>query len=481
MGKKTVGHPLALPLLAAMTPEHWDVRIFDEEIVRIPFGRPDLVGITGLISNIRRGYALGDLFRRMGIHVVMGGPQVTFDTDEALQHADSVIVGEAEGLWPTFLRDFERGETARTYRSDGFCEFRTSPLPRWDLVDTSKMLTFSVQVSRGCPYRCDFCLVRKLFGKSQRYRDVDNVIAEIETLPPDGQIAFADDNLTANRQYTRELMRRLIPLRRSWSCQASVDVTQDTELLALMAEAGCNSILIGFETLNPEGLQEANKRQNKIELYESGVANAHRVGIHILASFVAGFETDTVTTFKKIYEFTERNNLSLVMINALSVYPGTDLYTRMKTAGRITRINTDLCNGIYPTMHYRQMTQVQMFTGILSTLDKVYSYESLSRKGPAVLGNGAFVNQNQPPVSSWVKTKSMAHLFFRYFLFASRHKRRLLFRLLALIREKRADIGAVMQYLMFITSIHGYQAFNRRQGKMILPQLKANDRSRGRR
>lgn len=479
MGKKTVGHPLALPLLAAMTPAHYNVRIVDEELEPLPGGPlPDLVGITGLISNIQRAYEIADAYREKGVLVVMGGPQVTFDVDTALAHADSVVVGEAEKVWDACLRDFENGAMAPVYRSSTLCEFEESPIPRWDLLDTSKMLTFSVQVSRGCPYRCDFCLVRKLFGKGQRYRRIDNVIEEIEALPPDAQIAFADDNLTADKAYTRELMNRLIPLRRSWSCQASLDVTQDEALLGLMSEAGCNSILVGFETLNPSALKEAGKFQNKLSKYETGIENAHRAGIHILGSFVAGFESDTLETFEEIDRFTQQTGLSFVMINALSAYPGTDLYDRMGAAGRITKINPDLCNGIYPTMHYRHISQEEMFFGILSTLDNVYSFETLSDKAPAVLGNGGFQNRVQPPISFWVKLRSTLHVLFRYALSPNRYKRLLFSRLFGLIRSKRTDVGVVIQYLLFISSIHGYQLFNQRQGKTLLKELRANDQTR---
>ncbi len=472
MGKKTAGHPLALPLLAALTPESYIVRIIDEELEKIPFDqRPDLVGITSLISNIKRGYELADRFRLMGIPVVMGGPQVTFNIEEALTHADCVVAGEAETVWKLLLNDYELGSLKKVYRAEAPFEFETSPVPKWDLLDTSKILAFSVQVSRGCPHQCDFCLVRKLFGRSHRYRDLDNVIEEIMALPADAQISFADDNLTADKQYAKELMRRLIPLRRSWSCQAGFDVTRDEELLSLMAEAGCGAILIGFESLNPESLKDANKPHNKVSEYIRGVENVHKAGIHILASFVAGFDSDTIDTFEQIRKFTEDANLSFVMINALSVYPGTDLYLRMKKEGRVMRINTDLCNGIYPTMQYRNISQAEMFTGILDTLSKIFSFENLAVRGPAVLGNGAFAGTSALSISTMTKLRSMLHVIFRYVLSFDRFKRKLLLRLFTLVRKRRLSVSAMMQYLLFITSIRGYLKFNRSNSEKILKEL----------
>ena len=476
MGKKTVGHPAALPLLAALTPERFEVRILDEELEKIPGGPlPDLVGITALISNIRRAYELADKFRSLNVPVVMGGPQVTFNIDEALTHADAVVAGEAEPVWQSLLNDFERGELRALYKAEELCAFKQSPVPRWDLLDTSKMLTFGVQVSRGCPHRCDFCLVRKLFGKSQRYRDIDNVIEEIASLPHDAQIAFADDNLTADKQYARALMERLSPLKRSWSCQASLEVTEDTELLDLMAGAGCNSILIGFETLDPKSLKEAHKPQNRVEKYLVGIENVHRAGMHVLGSFVVGFENDTEETFARILTFTKQANLSFVMLNALSVYPGTDLHRRMEAAGRVTRINTDLCNGLVPTMRYAHLTQEAVFSGILSALREIFSFENLSVRGPSVLGNGAFLDRVTPEVSAWVKLRSVLHLLFRYALSLNRHKRRLLFQLIRMVRAGRLGMGAMMQYLMFVTSIRGYLRFNERRAPRILADLRRND------
>jgi radical SAM superfamily enzyme YgiQ (UPF0313 family) len=476
MGKRTVGHPLALPLLAALTPSHYDIRIIDEELEPIPPNiAPDIVGITGLISNIRRGFELADIFRARGVPVVMGGPQVSFNVEESLTHSDAVVVGEAENVWEQVLSDFETGIHRRVYESGDPCTFVRCPMPRWDLLDTSKLLTFSVQVSRGCPHRCDFCLVRKLSGPVQRYRDIDNVILEIESLPPGAQIAFADDNLTADKRYARELMQRLIPLHRAWSCQASLDVARDERFLKLMSEAGCNSILIGFESLNNASLEEAKKPQNRIAEYRDAVENIHRAGIHVLGSFVVGFDSDTSQSFEQIQEFVEETSVTLVMINALSVYPGTDLYYRMKEEGRITRINTDLCNGLYPTMQYRNITQTEMFLGILDTLDRIYSFKSLCVRGPEALGNGSFVALTEPPISRWVKLRAMGHVFFRYFLSTNRFQRRLLFRLVELIRKKRLSIGAMMQYLLFVSSIRGYLKFNRRQSRAILKELALND------
>jgi len=474
-GKRIASHPLALPLVAALTPRHWDVRIIDEEMqpLRI-WRRPDLVGITSILSNVRRAYELADHFRMRGIPVVLGGPQVSCDTQEALRHADSVVVGEAEGVWDECLADFEAGCLKPRYQASGWCEFRNSPVPRWDLLNTGDILSFGVQVSRGCPHKCDFCIVHSLFGRKQRYRDISDVLEEIAALPG-RQVSFADDNLTADRAYAREFMRRLAPFGISWSCQAAMDVAFDKELLALMAEAGCESILIGFESLDPDALREAGKRHNRIRKYGEAVENLHAHGIHPIASFVVGFESDTLDAFDHIRRFCEASNLSYVMISALAAFPGSDLYDRMMEQGRVTPVDTDLINGMYPNIRYRNMSQVDMFIKGNETLEKLYSYQSLCRKAPAVLGNGAFRVDTDVGFGALTKARTMVHLLKRHLLTRDPYKRRLFVELFKLIKENRAAPGAIVQYLMFMDSFTGFLNSSRYQNQQILRRLLDNE------
>jgi radical SAM superfamily enzyme YgiQ (UPF0313 family) len=226
MGKRTTMSPLALTTIAALTPVHYDIRIIDEEIERLPAGlSADIVGITALTNTINRCYEIADSFRGRGVAVVLGGPYISFAVEEGLQHADSIVVGEAEGSWQRCLADFEAGGLRKTYTAEHKDEFTTAPIPRWDLIDTSKVVCIPIEVSRGCPYNCEFCLVTKMFGRRMRYRDIDNVMAEIAASPL-RSILFVDDNLTVNKTYARELMRRLKPLGISWTCQASLELAK---------------------------------------------------------------------------------------------------------------------------------------------------------------------------------------------------------------------------------------------------------------
>jgi radical SAM superfamily enzyme YgiQ (UPF0313 family) len=479
LGRKASVHPLALPVLAALTPSHWQIRIVDEQFETVPRrARPDLVGITGLVSTATRAYELADHFRARGVPVVMGGPHISTNVEQALEHCDSVVIGEAELVWEQCLADAQAGRLQRTYRADEPFDFSRKVLPRWDLVDTSQVVACGVEVSRGCPHKCDFCLVRKLWGLRQRYRKVDDVVAEIQALPTK-RVNFVDDNLTANKQMTRELLERLVPLGISWSCQAGLEVAYDKELLELAARSGCESMLIGFESLRPEGLAEACKKHNQIERYEEAIANVHAAGIHIVGSFIVGFDTDTLDVIDEIHEFGQRNKLSHVMINTLIAHPGSDLYARMKAEGRLTRPPPEVAAGIYPSHRFKRMSQADMFAKLLSTLELSYSYESLCARVPELLSNGAFTRSNDVDVSVLHRIRSSMAILSRHLITTDPYKRKFLGEIIDLLRHKRAAPGAIVPYVLMLMSVQGYLQAVRRDAGEIIEQLRENEAGLG--
>jgi radical SAM superfamily enzyme YgiQ (UPF0313 family) len=474
MGKKTPVPPLSLPTIAAITPAHYDIRIIDEESETIDFLlQPDIVGITALGNTVKRGYEIADRFRKKGVTVVMGGPQVSFNVDLSLEHADAVVIGEAEGTWQECLKDFERGKVQPTYKNASVCDYKTSPVPRWDLIKTDTIMAMPVQVSRGCPYKCEFCVVRNMMGTKHRYREIDDVIAEIKALPK-RQLTFADDNLTANKKYAHELMERLKPLKISWMCQASIDLCEDEPLLAKMAQAGCTSILIGIESLDDASLKEAGKHQNKIEKFEQGVKTIHDHGIHVIGSFIVGFDSDHLDAFDKIFDFTMKNAITMIMLNVLSAYPGTNLYERMKQDGRINAIDTDML-GIYPTMRYKNISQTEIFKKFFATLEKIYSYEVVLEKAGKTLGNGHFTHYNEADISIMEKVRSMAYLF-RHYLLTDNPARKELYRLLfRLVRQKKVSVGNVIEYMLLIASFNGYLQATAAHRAEILKEIQKVD------
>jgi radical SAM superfamily enzyme YgiQ (UPF0313 family) len=474
MGKKTPVPPLSLPTVAALTPPQYDIRIIDEDVEEIDFAlQPDIVGITALGNTVKRGYEIADRFRRMGVTVVMGGPQVSFNVETSLEHADAIVIGEAEGAWQECLGDFERGTMRPTYKSATSCDYKSSPVPRWDLMKTDTIMAMPVQVSRGCPYRCEFCIVGNMLGARHRYREIDNVIAEIKALPK-RQLTFADDNLTADKKYAHELMERLRPLKISWMCQASLDLCEDEALLAKMAQAGCTSILIGIESLDAASLQEAGKHQNKIEKFERGIKTIHDHGIHVIGSFIVGFDSDRLDAFDKIFAFTVKNAITMVTLNVLTAYPGSRLYERMKRDGRLNAVDTDML-GIYPTMRYKNISQTEMFRTFFATLEKMYSYEVVLKKAEKTLGNGHFTHYNEADISVMEKLRSIVYLL-RNYLFtnnpAQKDLSRMLFRLM---RQKRVSIGNIIEYLLLIASFNGYLQATATHRTEILKEIQKVD------
>ncbi len=458
--KKRFMVPLAIPTVAALTPPHYAIRIIDEEVEALPESElPDIVGITTLAATILRVYEIADHYRSRGVKVVLGGAYASYMTEEALQHADAVVVGEAEGLWEQCLHDFESACMKSVYRNDTYCDFSRSPVPRWDLLPADAFFQVGVQVSRGCPYSCEFCLVHKLFGRKMRYREIDNVIAELKALPV-RKVFFIDDNLTVNRRYARELMERIKPLHLAWSCMASIDIANDEELLKAMAEAGCFNILIGFESLNPESLQETNKKHNKSALiYKEAVQKIHARGIHITASFAVGFDHDTADEFDKIIDFTSQTGLSYINLNILGAPPGSELYDRLNREGRWYGISPDYRSGLFPCMHYQKMSQTELFEAYFTAIQEAYDWKNITAKAKVLFGPGHFsapYNDHQRDAAFQFRASI---LLLRHFAWSrNRHKRKLFFYLLWLILRRKTAIDKAASYMLSMMSYHNHIA-----------------------
>ena len=449
IGKKANTTPLSLPLLAALTPSHWDVRIIDEELEALPPDiSADIAGITALSNTVDRAYEIADSMRARGIRVVMGGPYASCNVNEALTHADSVVIGEAEQVWKTLLDEYESGRPARTYRADGMVPYRESPRPRWDLIDASLLAAIPVQVSRGCPFSCDFCLVSELFGTAMRYRDIDDVVAEIESLPKK-TLFFVDDNLTANKEYARRLMKRLAPLGIVWMSQASIEIGDFPDLLSEMAAAGCMHILIGFESVNEASLGEAHKRQNSIEKYAGTIARIHKAGIHVCASMIVGFDNDTLDEFDKIRDFIHAAGLWYVNLNILDAIPGTKLHHRIRDEGRWVNRPNRLTGGMFPTIRYKRMSQAGLFDKYMETMQRLYSWDDLHDRIVSLFASGSFSRpEHNPDVPLADKIILTLKIIWMFLVTAPPVKRRLFLALFILVRQRRVAPEKVVFFLL---------------------------------
>jgi radical SAM superfamily enzyme YgiQ (UPF0313 family) len=340
-GKETFP-PLGFMYLAAYTPQEIEVRLINENVEPIDYADlPDLVGITTMTATAAHAYEVADRYRDLGVKVVMGGIHASMVPEEALEHADSVVVGEAELVWPQVIADADAGRLDPVYRPEGFIDFKRPRLPRRDIANPRQYwLPNAVQTARGCPHSCDFCSVTLFSGRRPRMRELDNVLAEVESLRRSNLlrrrvVAFLDDNIGARPSRAKELFKALIPMKILWGSQACVTFADDEELVALAAESGCRFLLIGLETLSPQGLAEMGKRQNKVEQYEDALRMLRRHKISVLGAFIFGLDSDGQSVFPDTLEFTLRNKMVLAQFSVLSPYPGTRLFRRLLGENRV--------------------------------------------------------------------------------------------------------------------------------------------------
>jgi radical SAM superfamily enzyme YgiQ (UPF0313 family) len=455
LGKPTNSVPLALPLIAGLTPDHYDIKIIDEDIAYAPSRyQPDIVGITMITSNSARGYQLAEKYRKAGAKVVLGGPFPSYNVEECLQYGDSIVVGEAELHWKNVLADFENNELKPVYKTEGYIDYTTSVIPRWDLVPTKKMLSINVQASRGCPYNCEFCLTTHLFGRQVRRRNIDDVVNEIKQIPKKN-ILFVDENFTINKTYSKEMCKALKPLEINWMCQSSVDVADDEELLKEMSESGCSYIIIGFESLKPDSLALSHKHQNNPEKYNEIIEKIQKHGIHVYASFIIGFDNDTHEDMEIFRQFIEQSSFPVFTLSILGTTSGMDLYDRLKKEGRLMEeLSKDFFVGIYPVIQYKNFDNRELFEHFTKITKHLYSYEQIRIRTLRMLEKGYFAKERTTKsVTKWQKFKTTFILLYHYLLSVNKHKRGLFFDFISLIRRKKLAISEGASLLLIFEAI----------------------------
>ncbi|PKL45954.1 MAG: B12-binding domain-containing radical SAM protein [Candidatus Riflebacteria bacterium HGW-Riflebacteria-2] len=339
--------PLGLAILTALTPKHHQVKVLNDIVENVDFDSDvDLVGLTAMTTQISRAYQIADEFRRRGKKVVLGGIHPTFFPEEALQHADSVIIGEAEGLWEQLLIDVENHCLKDRYQHKEFCSLDNLPTPDWSNQDLTiyprmlgaKLPMMPVFTTRGCPYGCKFCAVTKVYGKSYRVRPIADVVREIEATNI-REIFFVDDNIACVPEHSKELFRALSGKNISWMSQISTTVLKNPELIDLAADCGCFYLFIGMESLNKDSLKGAKKSFNNVDKYEELIARMHKAGIVPYLSFIFGFDEDLDEQFDLTVEFIRRNKVGYATFWLLTPLPGTDLYWEFLKDGRIVDHN----------------------------------------------------------------------------------------------------------------------------------------------
>ena len=328
--------PLTMAALAGMTPTDVAVSFYDDRVEDIPFDEPtDLAAISVQVFTAKRAYEIAAEYRRRRVPVVLGGFHVTSLPEEGAEHADAIVTGEAEELWPRLMQDARAGRIQRVYRATQRPALKNLTFRR-DIFAGKRYLPINlVEFGRGCPHACSFCSIGVNFGHRKICRPVAEVLSEIQALPRK-KILFADDNLIGDAKQAKELFRALIPLRVRWIAQAGIELAFDDELLHLAAASGCEGLLVGFESLNEASLRQMRKTgKNTLEKYEEAVRKIHGHGIKICASFVLGCDGDSPEVFNETLAFASEWKFLLAFFNHLTPYPGTPLYEELKSQNRL--------------------------------------------------------------------------------------------------------------------------------------------------
>ena len=380
---------LTLPLLAGMTPEEHEVEIVEEvHNGTIDFDQEvDLVGITIMTQTAIRGYEIANEFKKRDKIVVFGGIHATVLPGEAIKYGDAVVIGEAEnGLWEQVLNDAKTFSLKKYYKLDEFPELSNYVIPRRDLIKTQagKFGIAPVETGRGCPYKCDFCTVPSSFGAKQRLKTIDHIIKDIETIN-EKSIFFVDDNITISKMFAKELFERMIPMKKSWVGQASIKIANDKELMKLARQSGCKGLLIGFESMTETGICKYKKTFSSFEENVEAVKKLQDNGILTMASFVFGLDDDNTEVFENTFNFIKKAKPAFLQACALTPYPGTQVFERMKQENRILTDDWSQFDAKKVIISPKSMTSEELQEGYTQIKDQTYSYRSiLSRAVPHI-------------------------------------------------------------------------------------------------
>jgi radical SAM superfamily enzyme YgiQ (UPF0313 family) len=377
--------PLTLTTLAAMVPSQLDAEITlqDEgvEPLNLDFDA-DLVGITAITGTARRAYAVADRLRARGHTVVLGGVHPTLLPEEAADHGDAVVIGYAEESWPRLLLDHAAGQLQPRYSSTTGRVLSGVPVARRDLLKRNRYATVNaIEATRGCPHRCDFCVVPTAWRNTYAHRPIEEVIFELSTF--EGRHAvFIDLSPMEDVAYAKSLYRAMIPLGIRWIGLSTTRIAEDDELLKLAAQSGCKGLLIGFESISQETLDETHKHFHAAPRYAEFVKKLHDQGIGIQGCFVFGFESDDRHVFERTVEFVDRVKMDLPRYAVLTPFPGTPLFRRLEAEGRLLHRNWSLYDVEHVVFQPRTMSPEKLQEGLEWAWKQSYRWGSLARRLP---------------------------------------------------------------------------------------------------
>jgi radical SAM superfamily enzyme YgiQ (UPF0313 family) len=374
---------LTLQMLAAVTPSDVQLRLVNETTEEIPFDEPwDLVGLTGMGSGIVRAWQIADEFRRKGIKVVIGGIAASLAKPEwTLAHADALVIGEAEEIWPEVVRDAQAGRLRSIYRMSQPPDIRTLPRPRYDLMRGGKFGWWSpVQATRGCPFTCTFCSVTAFFHQGYRKRPVAEVIRDVreaKRLRNSSYIAFIDDNIGVDWDYCEDLFRELIAEKIIWMSQCSLHIASRPDMLALARRSGCRVLSFGIESTSTASLGTIDKAWNRPERYAEAITAIRGHGIDVSTEMIIGLDEDDASVFARTHDFLMDNRISIPRIHILTPVPGTPLYDRLLAEGRIASQDFSRYSGGQVVLRPRHLDPIQLQLGYWNLYEKLFSWPAI--------------------------------------------------------------------------------------------------------
>jgi len=376
---------LGLLTLAAMTPREIDVEYMEVDDIRKLKELPadfDVVAISSFSGQIKDAYELADRFRARNVLVLLGGLHVTARPDEALAHADSIVIGEGEPVWAQLVDDLKNRRLRPRYdaRQTPF-DLSDAPMPRYEMLDINRYNRLTVQTQRGCPFNCEFCAASIRLNPLYRVKPVHKVVSEvryIKDLWPKPFIEFADDNTFVNKKHSKQLLRALAPENVRWFTETDISVARDDELLALMRDSGCAQVLIGFESASPMGISglevKSDWKARQFDFYYSAIERIQSYGISVNGCFVLGLDGTGVDSFEQTANFVKESGLHNVQITIQTPFPGTPLYDRLKKSGRLIKEDAwELCTLFDVNFVPDRMTIAELQENFLWLAKELYS------------------------------------------------------------------------------------------------------------
>jgi radical SAM superfamily enzyme YgiQ (UPF0313 family) len=389
---------LSILTLIGLTPQNIKITYIDEDFEEIDFSLSyDLVGISAMTQQITRGYEIAKEFRKRGVYVVMGGIHVSVLPYEALEWVDTVVIGEAENLWPQFLEDYKNNQAKKIYKQpEGYwVDLAKSPVPAYGFLKNKNYFKnpknffnmVPVQVSRGCPHNCEFCLVTKCYGSKFRKKTIEQVKIEVTKIKeyfPGKIIMFADDNLFIDRKYAKELLTTLKKLRIRWVAQSDISIGEHEDLLKLAYESGGLFLLIGFESINPDNLKTINKnswKYRQLVNYSANIEKIQKNGIIVFGSFIFGLDNDDNNVFNDVVEFMRKNNIT-GQLTISTPLPGSKLIERLKEEKRLIEQETfwDKCTFFDVLYNPKKMTKDQLEKGFIWAYKQLFNEKAFAER-----------------------------------------------------------------------------------------------------